>query len=263
MAGRPQLREERIVLQSTPKNLRAVSGFALQLGALAILSLATSGGCGVAASGLNAEGTRHFQSGQHQAALDRFQRAISADPQNADSYYNLAAVYHHLGKANHDSNYYAQAEQYYRQAMGLQPDHVESYRGLAVLMSEQQRTEEAMKMLAEWGQRSPTSADARVELARMYQELGMRKEAEKQLLDAITIDTRHSRARAALGMLREQEGDTAQALVNYTASLEADRVQPHVAARVAALNATIPSPALTGQMGGARMVTLPPTTSIR
>ena len=66
-----------------------------------------------------------------------------------------------------------------------------------------------------------------------------------------------------LGLLREQEGDMNQALVNYTASLEANRVQPQVAARVAALSANMPPPSLSGPMSGTRMVTLPPTTSIR
>jgi Tfp pilus assembly protein PilF len=225
--------------------------------------LLMAAGCNVASHGLNSEGTRFFQSGQHQAALDCFQRAIAANPQNADGYYNLGAVYHHLGKANRDNNYYAQAEHYYQKAIDLDKDHADAYRGLTVLMAEQQRTEEALKMLAEWGQRSPTSADARVELARLYQELGDRKQAEKQLLDAIAIDSRHARARAALGLLREQEGDTAQALVNYNASLEANKVQPQVAARIAALSATLPPPSLAGPMGGTRMATMAQPTSIR
>jgi tetratricopeptide (TPR) repeat protein len=240
----------------------ALTGWAFQAGVLAAVSLA-SAGCGLASKGLNAEGARHFQSGQHQVALDRFQRAIAADPQDADGYYNLGAVYHHLAKANRDNNYYAQAELYYQQAIGLDPNHKESYRGLAVLMAEQQRTEEGVKLLTDWTQRSPTSADARVELARVYQELGNTQEAERKLLDAIGIDSQHSRARAALGMLREQQGDTVQALVNYNASLEADKVQPQVAARVAALSATLPPPSLTGPMGGTRMVTLPQPASIR
>ncbi|MCE9553547.1 MAG: tetratricopeptide repeat protein [Planctomycetes bacterium] len=250
--------------RSALENSSGVSSIRMRLCGAALLALSAAGGCGsISSHGLNAEGTRQFQSGQHQVALDRFQRAIAADPRNGDGYYNLAAVYHHLGKANRDSNYYTQAEQYYHKAIDMAPNHAEAYRGLAVLMSEQQRNDEAVKTLAEWGQRSPTSADARVELARFYQELGMRKEAEKQLLDAVAIDTRHSRARAALGMLREQEGDMNQALVNYTASLEANRVQPQVAARVAALSANMPPPSLSGPMSGTRMVTLPPTTSIR
>lgn len=250
--------------RSASEYFLAQGGLGLRTWILSLAALCGAGGCGsISSHGLNAEGARHFQSGQHQVALDTFQRAIAADPRNADGYYNLAAVYHHLGKANHDNNYYAQAEQYYHQAIDLDKDHPEAYRGLAVLMTEQQRTEEAVQLLAGWEQRSPTSADARVELARMYQELGQRDQAEKHLLEAIAIDTRHSRARAALGMLREQEGDTRQALINYTTSLESNRVQPQVAARVAALSATLPPPSLTGPMSGTRMVTLPTPTSIR
>ena len=66
--------------------------------------------CNVTSRVQNAEGVRQYQQGYYQGALQRFQQAIYNDPQNADSYYNLAAVYHQLGKIHQRSEDLVQAE---------------------------------------------------------------------------------------------------------------------------------------------------------
>ena len=67
-----------------------------------------------------------------------------------------------------------QAESYYRQALARDTNHPETRRGLAVLLVENNRSEEAVRMLESWAVESPNSAGPRVELARLAEEAGTR-----------------------------------------------------------------------------------------
>ncbi|MHC4179312.1 MAG: tetratricopeptide repeat protein, partial [Planctomycetota bacterium] len=60
---------------------------------------------------------------------------------------------------------------------------------------------------------------------------------------------------AALGKIREDMGEPAQALVDYERSLWYDRFQPQVASRIAALRSTTsPSLSISNPGGGTRLV---------
>lgn len=216
---------------------------------LAGLFLSTVAGCGgMAAQGLNAEGVRLYDQAHHHEAVQQFEKAISSDPDNADAYYNLAAVYHRMGVVNRDPSLVAQAEHYYNQCLDRAEDHHQCYRGLAVLLVEQERSEEAFRLIEGWADRNPSSAEPKIELARLFEEFGDRQAAKDHLIEALSADPRNARALAALGRIREQMGEHALALNDYQQSLWQDRFQPQVAARVAALrsafgptNTTIPS----------------------
>lgn len=206
---------------------------------LGLCSLIASPGCGnFSSQGLNAEGVRLFDQTRIEDAMQQFQRAIDRDPSNADGYYNLASSYHRLGSANHRASDLAQAERYYYLCLDREPEHRECYRGLAVLLVEQGRSEEAFRLLQGWADRRPNSPDPKIELARLYEECGDRQRAKQQLSDSLLADATNPRALAALGRIREQEGDQVQALSNYQQSLYANRFQPEVASRVTALQSS-------------------------
>ena len=57
-----------------------------------------------------------------------------------------------------------------------------------------------------------------------------RPPAQRELIEAVTIDPHNARALAALGRLREESGDTTQALTNYQRSL-ANQPQPAASGR--------------------------------
>ena len=84
-------------------------------------------------------------------------------------------------------------------------------------------------------QRQPGSADAKIELARLNDEFGNRQAAKEHLIEALAVQPDNPRALTALGKIREDAGDKAQALANYQRSLWQDNRQPQVAARVTAL----------------------------
>ena len=202
---------------------------------LIAVTAAMLSGCGMVANGRNVDGVRYFQQGQYNVAVQRFQAALAADRTNADAYYNLAATYHRVGVQNKDTASLASAESLYRQALDINPNHVDCRRGMAVLLTETNRTDEAFGMLRQWVATNPTLADARVELARLHEEYGDRKTAETQLAESLQMNPNNWRAHAALGRLREQSGDYAQAMANYQRAYQINQFQPQLAERIAAL----------------------------
>lgn len=188
-------------------------------------------GCRLVSQGQNTAGVRLYQQGQYQAAIHRFQQSIATDPLNSNSYYNLASTYHQMGKIEHRQDELDQAESFYNQCLDHDPNHVECYRALAVLLCEQGRQDDAQRLLEGWSQRNPNLAAPKVELARLSQEFGNLDKAKEQLIEAIAAEPDDRRARAALGALHEQTGDHAQALANYERSLAVNRFQPGIAAR--------------------------------
>jgi predicted Zn-dependent protease len=62
-------------------------------------------------------------------------------------------------------------------AVARDDGHVEAYRGLAVLLADQGRTQEAFTLLDTWAKKKPMSADAKIELARLCEEFGDRANA--------------------------------------------------------------------------------------
>ncbi len=207
---------------------------------------------------MNAEGVRLFEQARFTEAMDRFERAIAADPTAGDGYYNLAATYHRIGAANGRKADRTQAERYYYLCLDRSPDHRECHRGLAVLLVEQGRSEEAFRLLESWAAKNPALPDPKIELARLSEEFGDRDAAKQHLADALLRDPTNARALAALGRLRELEGDTAQALANYQQSLLADRFQPDISARVAMLQSAAGTPVSGGASTGTRIVTRGP-----
>ncbi len=201
-------------------------------------------GCQSMPGGSPPQGLALYQQGQYQAAIPFFQQSIAAQPQSSDGYYNLASTYHRLGTQRADRNLINQAEQLYNQALDLDDqarrqgyavENPDCYRGLAVLLAETERPDKAFTLLKNWSQNNPRSADARVELARLYQEFGDSESANNQLQQALRLDQNNARAWAALGYLREQSGDPAQALVNYQRALQLNRSMPAVSERIATL----------------------------
>jgi tetratricopeptide (TPR) repeat protein len=221
---------------------------------ISLLWLAT--GCNnINSQALNSEGVRLYQQGNYQQASVRFQEAIAHDPQAANGYYNLAASLHKAGTMYNRPADVRQAEVLYNQCLERDPNHSECYRGLAVLLTETGRQQEAFRLLTSWTQMSPDRPEPFIELARLYEESGRAQEAKDSLIAALTVDPNNARALTALGRLRDQSGEHNQALANYQRSLEINRFQPDVAARVATLNAAnggVPTVIAT-QPGGTRV----------
>lgn len=191
-------------------------------------------GCQTSAT-YNSQGVRQFQQGDYQSALNTFQNAITANPNDADAYYNLAATLHDWGFRGSDTNMLDQAESLYHRCLDLNGNHVECYRALAVLLVDTDRRDSAFTLLERWAQRNPASSAPMVELARLNEEYGREDAARQYLAQALDIDSTNSRAWAAMGRLREREGRLAQALTDYRHAYNLNRAHPGVSQRIAAL----------------------------
>jgi len=240
----------------------------LAAAALAGLLLGMTAGCNnFTAAARNAEGVRLYQQARYQEALRHFHEAAYAEPNNPDGFYNIAATYHRLGVTENRPADIVQAEHYYNNCLdvwdrlnrdqpGMQQTGVaDCYRGLAVLLTEQGRHDEAFDLLEGWIDREPSSPDAKIELARLYEEFNDRRAAKKHLIEALAVDSDNPRALAALGKIREQSGEYAQALENYQRSYARDQFQPQLATRIAALRSQL-NPAMAGSSNdsGTRLV---------
>ena len=197
-----------------------------------------------------------FQQAYYQGALQRFGQAIAADPHNADGYYNMAATYQQMARQHGQPVDWQQAEAYYGQCLQRNPNHEDCHRGLAVLLSERGRQQDAFRLLEAWATRSPGSAAPRIELARLYDESSNPQMAKDRLVEAVQLEPNNARALAALGKVREQLGDVTQALANYERSLTVNQFQPQLAARVASIRSAMTPPVGTPS-GGTRVVTTP------
>ncbi len=203
----------------------------------------------------NSEGVKYFGQARYDLAVKSFQTARDADPNAADAYYNIAATYHQLGRTALQTGQAALAQQHfdyadqnYRLCLARNPNDAYAYRGLAVLNMERQNYETAFSLLQNWTTANP-GAEPKVELARLYQEYAQLAQAKSDtktaqecmqsavasLQSALTVEPTNARALRALGYIREQSGDTAQALNNYRLSLQANSNQKDLTERVAQL----------------------------
>lgn len=204
--------------------------------ALAILTLSVSAiGCNFGAQQRNIHGQQAFQTGNYLQALGQFQQALSRNPNDPDANYNLAATFYSLGRSQGNAQYLSQAEQLYRKSISLNGQHNEAHRGLAALLIETGREQNAFDLLDGWKERRPNSAAPLIELARLYQEYGDNQHATDLLADAIKVDSTNVRALKALGQVRESQGQSLLALDNYIRVLQIDGSQAEIAQRVAFL----------------------------
>jgi len=201
----------------------------------------------------NSDGVRMFDQAYYQGAQQKFMQSIQSDPNNPDGYYNLARTYHQLGKLHNNPADLQQAESYYHQCLDRDPNKTDCYRALAVLLVEQRRGTDAFRLMEGWAARNPYTAAPKIELARLYEESGNKDAAKNQLIDAVTVDPTNARALAALGKLREDAGETMQALANYQRSLQLDPNQPQLASRVT----TLSTPVFAAPAAGTQIVTTP------
>jgi tetratricopeptide (TPR) repeat protein len=93
-----------------------------------------------------------------------------------------------------------------------------------------------------WSISSPNVAASRVELARLYEEFGDKQSAATWLNQALAVNPYDARALAAMGKMREEQGDIPQAIDNYRRAYAVNPAAPGVAERLAVLTrSTMPA----------------------
>ena len=85
-------------------------------------------------------GKDFFRSGQYKLAENEFQKALLLDPENAETYKDLALLNYNQGKLQ-------EAYEYSKKAIALNKSLKEAYIVLASLYSKKGRTDDAMRTL--------------------------------------------------------------------------------------------------------------------
>jgi Tfp pilus assembly protein PilF len=167
------------------------------------------------ASRLNQEGVTYLQQRQFPAAQAKFTEALKEDPQNADTLYNLASVYHRSGQPR-------QAEQYYRQCLQRKPDHAACRHNYYVLLMEENRTIEARADAQRWMKQQPNSADAITQVAWLTRLNGDLPAAQKQLEQALALEPRNPETLMEMGKLYQDMHLPQRAKTLYARVLEVE-----------------------------------------
>jgi len=220
------------------------------------VSLLTLLTLGCVSQNYNAEGMRYYGQAQYDTAMNAFQAALKANPNDPNALYNVAATYHQSarvalrsGQAAAAQQLYEQAAQYYQLCLSKDPNFADAYRGLSALYMDCQNGEAAYQLLVNWLNANPVAVEPKLELARYYHEFvqicmiqgrteeapKMRSVAEKYLYQVLATEPTNYRALRALGYLKEQSGDIAGAIADYQRSLQAYPSQKDLEDRIAAL----------------------------
>jgi tetratricopeptide (TPR) repeat protein len=124
----------------------------------------------------------------------------------ADSYYNLGTIAHEEGDI-------AAAEEYYRKALAVDPDYVEAYNNLGLIIDKAHGDPQgAIPLYEEVLRRYPDQVDALINLGNAYHALGRTAEAVACYRRVLEVDPYNSDARHNLGVvLSRSEGGRVEA----------------------------------------------------
>jgi tetratricopeptide (TPR) repeat protein len=173
---------------------------------------------------INDDGVFLFSQGNYRGAKDCFELALTLNPRDEGVVYNLAQCYDHLGDAK-------RAEQHYRFCLELNAKHSDSRQSLAALLTRTGRPQEAGRLVDDFVQSHPNSAEAlALEGWRLRQEKNYPK-AQEKLQQALALEPHNRHALVELGILYEANGRPERALVLYERVLAEDAKQPELARR--------------------------------
>jgi len=165
--------------------------------------------------------------GENDQAIKVYQEIIKKDSKRADAYHQIALLYDKKGDPQSSDKYYRlavknspknavlltdygyscylqerwkEAEQYFRQALALDPEFARAHNNLALLLARTGREEQALKEFARTG---ANEADARSNLGFVLMQKQHWVDAKQQFEIALAADPNSKKAKNALTILRK------------------------------------------------------------
>jgi eukaryotic-like serine/threonine-protein kinase len=148
------------------------------------------------ATGYVTLGRIHEDAGQHDLAVQEFQRATKLDPRNAEAHDGTA-------HAQESAGHLAEAEETFKKAAALRPDNWSGYNSLALFYDRQGRYAEAVREVQRAIELTPDNSVLYLNLGAFYLDTGearFRPEAEQALRKSIALTPSYP-AYANLGLM--------------------------------------------------------------
>jgi tetratricopeptide (TPR) repeat protein len=155
------------------------------------------------------EGVAASRANDYDTAIAKFQAALAAQPICAECYFNIGYAY----QLKKDEK---QAEENWKKALELKPDHPESLNALATLYNNQKRFDEAAATSAKAAASAPAgNADAVYNQGIILWNAGKIAEAKVKFEEVTKTDPNHADARFQLGMALLNEGKVPDAVAAF------------------------------------------------
>jgi thioredoxin-like negative regulator of GroEL len=146
---------------------------------------------------LNNLGLRYQKEGEHEKAIEQFEKALEIQP-------NYAAALNNLGISYGSINRLDEAERSFKRSVEINPRDIFAMNNLAVIYLRSQRLNEARQYVQKALEIEPQYASARYTLGSIYATVGQYDQAEKEFEAALEIEPGNKAFRATLERLRQQ-----------------------------------------------------------
>lgn len=146
---------------------------------------------------LNNLGLRYQKEGEHEKAIEQFEKALELQP-------NYAAALNNLGISYGSINRLADAERSFKRAIEINPKDIFAMNNLAVIYLRTNRLNEARRQAQTALDIEPQYASAHFTLGSIYATTGQFAQAEKEFMAAVEIEPGNKSFRATLERLRQQ-----------------------------------------------------------
>lgn len=176
----------------------------------------------------NDDGVHLFAQGDYRSALDSFDLALTLKPQDPSLLFNIAQCHDRLGDAK-------RAEQYYGYTLVRSANHGDARLALVELLYRTGRKPQADRLIDEYLQGNPQTADAYVLDARRLREEQALPQAQGRLQQALDLDPQNRRALTEMAVLYERQQMPDRALVLYERVLAREPEQAQIATLVSRL----------------------------
>ena len=167
------------------------------------------------------EGVTASRSGDHDAAIGKFNEAAALLPACFDCYYNI-------GYAEAQKKDYPKAEEAFKKAIELKPDYVEAYNGLATVYNAQKKFDDAQTAsqkaaslaVATGGASAGGGVDALYNQGVIAWNAGRAEDAKKAFEEALKLDPKHANSHYQLGMCFINLGKMPEAVAEFESYLQ-------------------------------------------
>lgn len=152
--------------------------------------------------------------GDTETAIKTYQDVLSAEPNNQDALFGLAAIYHRNGELD-------RARPLYGQLLKVNPNHREGINNFMALMSEES-PQESLAELERLEQRNPDFSPIPAQQALVLNKLGYTQEARNKMMRAIELAPENLTYKYNLAIMLDKPGTQDQAAALYRLLLDAN-----------------------------------------